>query len=508
MTMKLKQILTIVGISAATAIISVWAFGKFNQNRFSGVQEFGKIPANYAGYFGKNNVPASFDFTAAATAATPAVVHIKTKIKERQVSNNLPNKQKNPFSDMFGGDMFDNFFNGPRMSIIPEQRASGSGVIISDDGYIITNNHVVSGADEITVTLANKKTYKATVIGTDANTDLAVIKVDATGLPYLIYGNSDDAKLGQWVLAIGYPLNLDVTVTAGIVSAKARNIGIINSSNNADAKAPVESFIQTDAAVNPGNSGGALINLNGEVIGINSAIASQNGSYIGYSYAIPINIAKKVVNDIIKFGTVQRAYLGISYPSDDLSEEQKKAQGIKVGDGVYVSAVTESGAAEVGGLKKGDFITKLNGASIQTGPELVEQIARYKPGDKISVNYNRDGKEFTTTVTLKNKINTVSIVKGTSLMEKLGGEFATVDKKTAQTNEIEGGVVIKKINGGALKNSRIQEGFVITSVNGNEVKTLEEFNELMKTIKGNIYFDGIYPGFTESYRYPIRLGDE
>ena len=506
--MKIKQIFTIVAISATTAIASVWGYNKINQPHFTGIQDAGKVPANYAGFFGNNNVPATLDFTAAATASTPAVVHIKTKTKAKQVSNNLPGRQRNPLSDMFGGDMFDEFFNGPRMSIIPEQRASGSGVIISDDGYIITNNHVVAGADEIAVTLSNKKTYKATVIGTDANTDLAVIKVEATGLPYLIYGNSDDLKLGQWVLAIGYPLNLDVTVTAGIVSAKARNIGIINSNNNAEAKAPVESFIQTDAAVNPGNSGGALINLNGEVIGINSAIASQNGSYIGYSYAVPINITKKVVNDIIKFGTVQRAYLGISYPSENISEEQKKAQGIKDGEGVFISEVVQGGAAEVAGLKKGDFITKLNSVTVQTGPELVEQIARFKPGDKIAITYNRDEKTSVVNAILKNKINTTSIVKGSSIIEKLGGEFATVDKKTAQTNEIDGGVVIKKINGGALKNSRIQEGFVITSINGKDVKNLEDFNELMKSIKGNIYFDGIYPGFTESYRYPIKLGDE
>lgn len=504
--MKLKQILSIAAISATTAIISVWAFGKFSQKRFTGEQEAGKIPANYVRYDGNNKVPAAIDFTAPATSATPAVVHIKTKTKAKQVSNNLP-RQRNPFSDMFGGEMFDEFFNGPRMSIIPEQRASGSGVIISDDGFIITNNHVVAGADEITVTLSNKKNYKASIIGTDPNTDLAVIKVEATGLPYLIYGNSDEAKLGQWVLAIGYPLNLDVTVTAGIVSAKARNIGIINPNNNAEAKNPVESFIQTDAAVNPGNSGGALINLNGEVIGINSAIASQNGSYIGYSYAIPINIAKKVVNDIIKYGTVQRAYLGITYVGENVSEEQKKAEGIKDGEGVFVTGVTENGAAETAGLKKGDFITKLNGVSVKTGPEMVEQIARYKPGDKISITYTRDGKELVTNAVLKNKINTTAIVKGSSLIEKLGGEFATVDKKTAQANEISGGVVIKKINGGALKNSRIQEGFVITSVNGDEVKNLDEFNEVMKNIKGNIYFDGIYPGFTETYRYPIRIND-
>ena len=503
--MKFKQILAIVGISATTAIASVWGFGKMMQSRFIGTQEAGKIPANYAGYFGKTNVPVTMDFTAAASSATPAVVHIKTKTKAKQVTNNLP-RQKNPFGDMFGGDMFEDFFNGPRISNIPEQKASGSGVIISDDGYIITNNHVVNGADEIMVTLTNKKTYKATVIGTDASTDLAVIKIEASGLPYLIYGNSDDTKLGQWVLAIGYPLNLDVTITAGIISAKARSIGIINGENKSNTA--VESFLQTDAAVNPGNSGGALINLNGEVVGINSAIASQTGSYIGYSYAIPINLAKKIVNDIIKYGTVQRAYLGVSYLPEGTSDEVKKQQGVVEGDGIYVNDVLEGGAAKAAGIKKGDFIVKINGTKVNTSPEMAEQIARYKPSDKISITYNRDGKENTVNVTLKNKINTTSVVKTSSALEKLGGEFATVDKKVAQVNEITGGVVIKKLGAGSLKNSRIQEGFVITSVNGQEVKTLEDFSSIIKAAKGTIYFDGIYPGFSESYRYPIKLDDE
>lgn len=503
--MNLKQTLGIVAISATTAIASVWAVGKINNNRFSGTQDQGKIPANYAGYFGNNNVPANLDFTAPATAATPAVVHIKTKTNAKQITNNLP-RQKNPLSDMFGGDdFFDQFFNGPRMNIIPEQRASGSGVIISDDGYIITNNHVVNGADEITVTLANKKTYKATVVGTDANTDLAVIKVDATGLPYLIYGNSDEAKLGQWVLAIGYPLNLDVTVTAGIVSAKARNIGIINQNNNADVKAPVESFIQTDAAVNPGNSGGALINLNGELIGINSAIASQNGSYIGYSYAIPMNIAKKVVNDIIKYGVVQRAYLGLSYANDNLPDEQRKEKGIKEGEGVYVTEVFEGGGAMAAGIKKGDYITKVNGAIVNTSSEMVEQVARLKPGDKANITYNRDGKEYTVSVLLKNKINTTSVVKATSVLDKLGGELATVDKKTAAANDLQGGVIVKKVGDGILKKSRIQEGFIITSVNGVDINTLEEFTNVIKNANGTIYCIGVYPGFAESYKYPLVL---
>lgn len=299
--MKLKNILLVVFISATTAFLSVWGYSKWMGSKFSGFQEQGKLPVNYAGFFDKNNNNAGpVDFTAAATSSTPAVVHIKTRTKQRQVSNNLP-KQKNPFSDFFGDtDPFSDFFNGPR--VIPEQRASGSGVIISNDGYIVTNNHVVDGADEINVTLTNRKTYKASVVGADPNSDLAVIKIDGgSSLPYLVYGNSDEVRLGQWVLAVGYPLNLDVTITAGIVSAKARSIGI----NKGDR--PIESFIQTDAAVNPGNSGGALINTTGELIGINSAIASPTGSYAGYSYAIPVNIVKKIVNDLVKFGAVQRA---------------------------------------------------------------------------------------------------------------------------------------------------------------------------------------------------------
>jgi S1-C subfamily serine protease len=341
-------------------------------------------------------------------------------------------------------------------------------------------------------------------VGTDPSSDLAVVKIEARGLPYLVYGNSDDMKLGQWVLAIGYPLNLDVTVTAGIISAKSRNIGI--NDRNGEVKNAVESFIQTDAAVNPGNSGGALINTTGELIGINSAIASPTGSYAGYSYAIPVNIVKKVVNDIIKYGTVQRAYIGIQYVPDNVSEEQKKAQGIKEGDGVYVMDVPEGGAAKAAGIKKGDFITKVNGTKVSSGPEMVEQVARFKPGDKITITYTRDGSENTVTLVLKNKANNTSVVKNISALEKLGATFEAVDKKIASANEISGGVAVKKIvDGGPIHKSKIQEGFVITAVNGNEVKTVEELKEALKGISGTAYFDGIYPGYTESYRYPVRL---
>lgn len=502
--MRLKDILAIVGISAFTAVTSVWGYGKWMQSKTAGMQEPGKLPVNYAGFFGKAGNAGVVDFTEAATAATPAVVHIKTKTKAKQVSNNLP-KRNNPFGDMFGDDFFGDIFGGPR--VIPEQKASGSGVIISEDGYIVTNNHVVENADEINITLPNKKSYKATVVGTDPSSDLAVIKIEARGLPYLVYGNSDDMKLGQWVLAIGYPLNLDVTVTAGIISAKSRSIGI--NDRNGEVKNAIESFIQTDAAVNPGNSGGALINTNGELIGINSAIASPTGSYAGYSYAIPVNIAKKVVNDIIKYGTVQRAYIGISYAPEGIPDEQKKAQGIKEGDGVYVIEVPEGGAAYAAGIKKGDFITKVNGTTVASGPEMVEQVARYKPGDKITLTYTRDGKENTANIILKNKANTTSVVKTLSAIEKLGATFTTVDKKTATANEINGGISVKNIvKDGAIFKSKIQEGFVITAVNGAEVKTVEELKEALKGLSGTAYFDGIYPGYTESYRYPVKLDIE
>jgi Do/DeqQ family serine protease len=501
--MNLKNIVAIVAISASTAFVTVWGYGEIQKRKYAGMQEAGKLPVNYAGFFDKGNAGNTVDFTAAATAATPAVVHIKTKTKAKQVSNNLP-RQKSPFGDLFGDDMFDQFFNGPRM--IPEQQASGSGVLISEDGYIVTNNHVVEGADELNITLANKKTYKGTVVGTDVSSDLAVVKIDATQLPFLVYGNSDDAKLGQWVLAIGYPLNLDVTVTAGIVSAKSRNIGI--NSRNGQVKNAVESFIQTDAAVNPGNSGGALINTNGELIGINSAIASPTGSYAGYSYAIPVNIVKKAVNDIIKYGTVQRAYLGISYNAGEFTEEQKKELGVKEGEGVFVTEVPEGGAAANAGIKKGDVITKLNGVTITTGPEMVEQVSRYKPGDKVPLTYTRNGKENTVTLTLKNKVGNTDVVKTSTIIDKLGAELTEVDKKTATANEIAGGVTIKKINEGALKKSRIQEGFVITAVNGVEVRTLDQLKDALNKIKGTAYLDGIYPGYTETYRYPVNLGGE
>jgi len=481
--MKLKNVLLVVVISTATSLLSIWGYGTWMRNQSVSMQNDGKLPVNYAGFFDKDAPAGIPDFTAAATSATPAVVHIKTVIKGKTVSS----KSRSPFGDMFGDDdPFFQFFGGPRNYTIPDQRASGSGVVMNADGYIITNNHVVDGASEINVTLSNHKSYKATVIGADPNTDLAVIKIDATNLPYMALGNSDDVKLGQWVLAVGYPLNLDVTVTAGIVSAKARSIGI-NKSQSA-----IESFIQTDAAVNPGNSGGALINTNGELIGINSAIASPTGSYAGYSYAIPVNIVKKAVNDLIKFGTVQRAYMGVN-------------MGTKEGIGVYVNDVTEDGAAKAAGIKPGDYITKINDVTVTSAPEIQDQISRFKPGDKVAVTYVRNNKETTVNVTLKNKAGNYEVVKNETAFDNLGATLVTIDKQTAAKNEIAGGVQVQKIGNGPLKNTRIQEGFIITGVDGEEVKSLDDLKNILNNAEGTVRLQGIYPGYQEQYDYPLTL---
>jgi len=514
--MKVKQVLFTVAISAVTALGVIWGYGKYvkNTNTYAG-QQAGIVPANYkyAGFNDGATPPGtSVDFTAPAAAATPAVVHIKTKTNAKQVNNNLPKSQQrsNPFSDLFGddNDMFSQLFGG-RSNVIPEQRASGSGVIISDDGYIVTNNHVVDNADEITVTLSNKKTYKAKVIGADPSYDLAVIKIEAAGLPFLLYGNSDDAKIGQWVLAIGYPLNLETTVTAGIISAKSRSLGL-NREKGKGAGSGVESYLQTDAAVNMGNSGGALINTDGRLIGINSAIASPTGYYSGYSYAIPVNIVKKVVDDLIKFGTVQRGYLGIStYNSGDFNDGDAKKAGLNfTGDGLVVTDVLSGSAASEAGIKKGDIIKSTNNMPVTLPSELQESISKLKPGDKVTVVYSRSGKDYTTTATLKNKAGNFDVVKADAAIDALGAELVTLDAKKAKDYGISGGVVVKKINQGAFNDqTRMKDGFVILKVNDKDVKSVDDLKAVVGSEK-NITISGFYPGYDGMYEYPISLDAE
>ena len=496
--MKLKQIVFTVLISAATAVGVIYAYNTFVTKPVA-IQDGVKIPANYAGLFNGNNIPGPVDFEQPSKIAVPAVVHITTVIGKAEASNNLPRKS-NPFGGLVPDDFFDDFFgNGPNMRSIP-QRASGSGVIVSQDGYIITNNHVIDGASEIKVGLNNKTSYTAKVIGADASSDLAVLKIDAKNLPFLLYGNSDNVQIGQWVLAIGYPLNLETTVTAGIISAKGRTLGL----NARRSQTPIESFLQTDAAVNQGNSGGALVNTNGELVGINSAIASPTGSYAGYSYAIPVNIAKKIVNDLIQFGTVQRAYLGISYLPDEAPDSEKEKVGYKSGQGVYVREAAKDGAAAAAGIKSGDYISKFNGVPITSGNDMVEKIARLKPGDKVSVTYLRNGKETTTNLTLKNKTGTYDIVR-TSALDDFGVDFATLDKKKAAEYGQAGGVVVKKINPGGLidTQTRMRDGFIILRVNDKAVAAIDELSDAIQKAGDNIKLDGFYPGFEGLYTYNI-----
>lgn len=513
--MKVKQVFFNVAISAVTALAVIWGYASFSKknNAYAG-QEAGVVPANYkyAGFNDGNTTPTGVaDFTIPAATATPAVVHIKTTTNAKQVNNNLPKNQqkRNPFSDLFGNDdMFSQLF-GNRNNIIPEQRASGSGVIISDDGYIVTNNHVVENADEITVTLSNKKTYKAKVIGTDPSYDLSVIKIEAAGLPFLLYGNSDDVKIGQWVLAIGYPLNLETTVTAGIVSAKARSLGL-NKDKSGNPSAGVESFIQTDAAVNMGNSGGALVNTDGRLIGINSAIASPTGYYSGYSYAIPVNIVKKVVDDLIKFGTVQRGFLGVSFVNaSDYSEDDKKKAGIPLSaEGIYANDVPMDGGAYSAGIRKGDILKKIDGQEINSGAEMQELISRHKPGDKVPVTYLRNGNENTVQVILKNKAGNFEVVKNNGAADVLGADFTTLDPKKAKEYGVIGGVIVKKINSGVLNDqTRMKDGFVILKVNDKDVKNVEELKTAVGSDK-TLTISGFYPGYDGLYEYPISLGDD
>lgn len=510
--MKLKQILLVVAISSASAVGSVALYNKLSSDKETVVvgEAKDKLPVNYAKFFEgiTNNTAEPIDFTKAANAAVPAVVHIKTKTPAKKVSNDLGNRRNNM------DDFFDQFFGpgfGPNM--VPEQKASGSGVLISEDGYIVTNNHVISSerggglAEEINVTLHDRRTYKAKVIGRDPSSDIAVLKIDATKLPYLVYGNSDTIQLGQWVLAVGYPLTLETTVTAGIVSATGRSIGI-NSRQIRGSDAPIESFIQTDAAVNQGNSGGALINTAGQLIGVNSAILAPTGTYAGYSFAIPVNIVRKIVNDIIQFGSVQRGYLGVTYYSaDDLSEEQMKSLGIPTNiSGVYISSVAGDGGAASAGIKKGDVITKVNGVQVYSGIQMSAQIASFRPGDKVPVTYLRNGKEYATTITLKKK----SDVLTANASARLGGELATLDKTRAGRYSLSGGVIVNRVNdGGILKTARVQPGFIITSVivNGEEegVDSVEDLNTLLQNVSGTIRVRGVYPDYGEAYTYSLKL---
>jgi Do/DeqQ family serine protease len=364
---------------------------------------------------------------------------------------------------------------------------SGSGVIISDDGYIVTNNHVIADADQIEVTLNDKRTYKGKLIGTDPNTDIAVIKIDETAMPFVAFSNSDDIKVGEWVLAVGNPFNLTSTVTAGIVSAKGRNIDIIQSNYK------IESFIQTDAAVNPGNSGGALVNTNGELVGINTAIQTHTGSFEGYSFAIPSNLVKKVAMDLIEFGTVQRGLLGVNIREIDASFADQK--GLKQLEGVWVEGSTPGSAAEDAGIRQGDVILKVGETSVNTVAGLQEHIGLYRPGDQVTLTIKRDGELKEITATLKNKQgNTQAINKPASVNALLGATFEEADAGVMNTLGLKNGVQVAEVTGGKLRSAGVRPGFIVTEINGKAVNSPEEIDKLLESnTKGYYIIGGFYP---------------
>jgi Do/DeqQ family serine protease len=437
-------------------------------------------PAQQVSLTGVSGMPLP-DFVEAANNTVHAVVHIKAEFA-----------RKNSLYE----DFFENFFNpfsAPRSSapII----GTGSGVIISPEGYIITNNHVVQDAVNIEVTLNDKRVYKAKVVGTDPSTDLALIKIDENNLPYLIYGNSDDLKVGEWVLAVGNPFNLTSTVTAGIVSAKARNINILGDRTGQT----IESFIQTDAAVNRGNSGGALVNTRGELVGINAAIASGNGFYTGYSFAIPINLVRKVAKDLLQYGEVQRGYIGVQIQEVD-AELAKKKNLDKI-KGVYVADVTDNGSAQKAGIKPGDVIVAVNDREVNSNSELLEIIGQYSPGDKINLTVERNGQPKTYEITLTNQQGTTEKIKHeeASFIENLGASFRPVPDEIKKQLGIQSGVEITELRPGALSAIGIKKGFIITRIDRVRVNSVKDIEDALKDKRGGVLIEGIYPNGVRAY---------
>ncbi len=445
--------------------------------------------ANHFTSYERDNYP---DLTYAAENAVKAVVNIEKT--EEQKARTQSRGGYNPFFDFFGLPQEES--GGWQDQSPRERKSGGSGVIISPDGYIVTNNHVIENASKIKVTLENRKTYQAKLIGTDPASDIALIKIDAQDLPTLPFGDSDALRLGEWVLAIGSPYDLRSTVTAGIVSAKARNLDVIPGSYR------VESFIQTDAAVNPGNSGGALINVKGELVGINTVIKSPTGSYAGYSFAVPVSIVSKVVADLKQYGVVQRAMLGIQFREvdDQFIEQMGEETGIKETGGVYVAAVEDDGAAKAAGIKKGDVITRIDNTDIDASATLLELVAKHRPGDKVDVTVKRDGQVKQFEVVLRNRTGKAELVSKdwVDATEALGGKFAEVSDKAKKELKIDGGIVVVGVNpGGILAKARVRQGYVITQINERSIRSISDLSKITEKITS---IDGVYPdGRAASY---------
>jgi serine protease Do len=470
--MKNKQLFVIIGAAIIGGLVAVFAYSalidKKEKNVIAGVEQ----PVNMVNL--SAGLDSSTDFTYAAEKTINAVVNVKTQSTVQY---------RNPIYEFFYGDRYQGD-EEPVMGI-------GSGVIITADGYIVTNNHVIENSDKVSVTLNDKREFVAKLVGADHSTDLALLKIDMEGLPFITFGNSDALRVGEWVLAVGNPFNISSTVTAGIVSAKGRSMAIIEDNYR------IESFIQTDASVNRGNSGGALVNLRGEMIGINTAIVSPTGGNVGISFAIPSSIVQKVVKDLIEFGAVQRAIMGVQIM--DITADLAKEKGLDQLEGVYVEEVNDNSAAKEAGIEPGDVITQINGVAVKSPSELQELVGRYRPGDKITVLLKRKDKTKQIEVTLRNLQGDTSVVKAGTFETILGAKVVNLDDQEKKKLGVSNGVKVVELQEGKLKAEGVKPGFVITQVNNKPVYSVADLEKIFKTIKGGVYIEGVYQNGMVAY---------
>jgi len=469
--MKVKNIVTSFVIAVIGGIIAVLAYSKFVPKEEKVIKTVVNQPIGFARLSAEEME--KFNFVQAAKNSVEAVVHVETQSTRETY---------NPILEFFYGDSYRQ--SQPVVGL-------GSGVIVSEDGYIVTNNHVIAGSDKVFITLNDKREFEATLIGADPSTDIALLKIDAKGLRYIPWGNSDDLQVGEWVLAVGNPFNLTSTVTAGIVSAKGKNIGIIQDEHR------MEAFIQTDAAVNRGNSGGALVNINGELVGINTAIISPSGGYAGISFAVPVSITRKIVKDLIEYGAVQRAILGVTI--QEVTSDLVAEKDLDKIEGVYINSVRNNSAAKAAGMKEGDVILSVNDIFVNSPGELQEQISKYRPNDKVNVIVKRNKKTKQFVVTLRNLHGSTSFVKSGSVEPVLGGRFEELTKKEKTNLGIENGVKVVELKPGKLRAEGVKEGFIITRINNQVVHTVDDLKKIIKGINGGVYIEGVYPNGVVAY---------